>query len=130
MGLYEKEKSKRLKQDEKTRRYILDRIEAIDDKIKIKKYVSEMRQIQKEEDDSFEYWKQSKDFLQHLAKTKPYKIYLIGFDLVHHDRYSIRNDLYRGKITIEDVGTIIDESKHYITVKNDFSIDMYTTKTA
>lgn len=115
------------KREEQFQRSIREQAEEIDQRIIVGQYLAEMRRIQREDDERREYWEQSEQFLQHMARTKPYRVYLIAYDLVYHDHFNIENDLRRGKILFADIERVVTESKEYITSQNDFNAKRFKT---
>jgi len=113
------------KKREQVERDAREHTEEIDQRIVVGQYLAEMRRIQREDEGRREYWEQSEQFLQHMARMKPYRVYLIAYDLVHHDHYNVEHDLRRGKISFADIERVVTESKEYITSRNDFSAERF-----
>jgi hypothetical protein len=70
-------------------------------------------EIQKQQ---LKHYAQVKQFIDHAVRAYKgnYNMFLLAWDIANRDRYSIQDSLYRGKITLDDVLTVLAEAKQFI----------------
>ena len=78
-------------------------------------YYAEKREKEKAEQQREIFFEQCKYFVKYASEFfAEYKIYLIAWDIANIDRYSIESDLYKNKITKEDIKTVYNLAKNFI----------------
>jgi hypothetical protein len=71
-------------------------------------------EIQKQQ--QIKHYAQVRQFIDHAVRAYKgnYNMFLLAWDIANQDRYSIQDSLYRGKITLDDVLTVLAEAKQFI----------------
>jgi hypothetical protein len=62
------------------------------------------------------HYAQVRQFIDHAVRAYKgnYNMFLLAWDIANRDRYNIQDSLYRGKITLDDVLTVLAEAKQFI----------------
>lgn len=98
----------------------LDRIKKEQDQEKEIQYITDLYFAEKREQKKAiqqreVFYQQCKNFVKYASEfLTEYKIYLIAWDIANIDRYSIEADLYKNKITKEEVKTVYNLAKKFI----------------
>ena len=108
----QKEYLKRMKKQRE-----LDRIKKEQDQEKEIQYKTSLYYAEKKEQGKAEqqreiFFSQCKNFVKYASEfLTEYKIYLIAWDIANIDRYSIEADIYKNKITKEEITKVYNLAK-------------------
>ena len=98
----------------------IDRIKKEQEQEKEMQYITSLYYAEKREQEKAEqkreiFFEQCKYFVKYASEFfADYKIYLIAWDIANIDRYSIESDLYKNKITKEDIKTVYNLAEKFI----------------
>ena len=89
-----------------------------EEKRKEQLYFAMVRDEKKQQEIAIEqeqlFIQQAKQFVSYAAVTLKYNEYLIAWDIANRNRMQIESDVFRGKITLEQVNKIFTLAQKYI----------------